>query len=218
MAPRKSLCTLCNVYISPFIFLTLRSYLFLLERVHIVRAPFVDRLRDPVWVIGSIVTVGGFAAIMGYEFIDPRHELSREDGICRIGIRPNAGIAVIVVDITINTVLTGIFIWQLRSAFDSVSHGVPTSGSGNLRQSGRRRSSIMALMGGIKPEREGEHEPRRALKMGLKKMVVRNIIGSALVLLNTVINNAIFLTWPFASQSHACQLMCLTDGESALEP
>lgn len=60
-------------------------YLFLLERVHIVRAPFVDRVRDPIYALGAILTIGGFAAVMAYQCIDPTAELSREDGICRIG-------------------------------------------------------------------------------------------------------------------------------------
>ncbi|KAF3032029.1 hypothetical protein E8E12_002261 [Didymella heteroderae] len=44
-------------------------YLFLLERVHIVRAPFIERVKDPVWVFGAILTVVGWAAITAYDCI-----------------------------------------------------------------------------------------------------------------------------------------------------
>ncbi|KAH7130560.1 hypothetical protein B0J11DRAFT_430209 [Dendryphion nanum] len=186
-------------------------YLFLLERVHIIRAPFVDRLRDAVWVIGAVLTVGGFASIMAYEFVDPRHNLSRKDGVCRIGIQPNAGVAVIVLDVTINSVLTGIFIWQLRPAFHSIKCRSIVMPNQPVTQQGRRRSSLKALLGVKIQEQQTYREPRHVLRQNLQKVVIRNIIGSAVVLVNTVINNAIFLTWPFASQSHACQLMCLTD-------
>ncbi|KAJ4982938.1 hypothetical protein SVAN01_11570 [Stagonosporopsis vannaccii] len=183
-------------------------YLFLLERVHIVRAPFIDRIRDPVWVVGTILTVGGFAGIMGYEFVSPRAELSRVDGICRIGIQPGSGIAVIVLDTAINVALTFIFIWQLRPALGSLtpwrSSHEPNSASG----SGKR--SCLDVIRRRSDDRE-QSSSRNASQRNLKIMLFRNVIGSSLLLCATIANNAIFLGWTLGTHSHACQLMCLTD-------
>ena len=164
-------------------------YLFLLERVHVVRAPFVDRIRDPVWVIGAILIMIGFVVVTAFESISPRSELSRVDGVCRIGIQPHSGYALIALDTTINLVLTGIFIWQLRPALGvSVIPWLPnrTSGSGSGWKASQRN---------------------------VKAMLLRNVLGTSLLLCTTITNNTLFLTRPFAVYSHACQLMCVTDSK-----
>ncbi|KAF2627623.1 hypothetical protein BU25DRAFT_303082, partial [Macroventuria anomochaeta] len=183
-------------------------YLFLLERVHIVRAPFIDRVRDPVWVIGAILTVGGFAAIMGYEFVAPRADLSRVDGICRIGIHPDSGIAVIALDTTINVALTGIFIWQLRPTLGWIVPWPSSRASNSSTESTKR--SFLDLFRRQSDDQE-RSSARATSQRNLKVMLFRNVVGSSLLLCATITNNAIFLTWPFATHSHACQLMCLTD-------
>lgn len=185
-------------------------YLFLLERVHIIRAPFIDRVRDPVWALGAVTTVGGFAAIMGYEFVAPKAELSRVDGICRIGIRPDSGIAVIALDTIINVALTGIFFWQLRPALGSFIFRYPGyTSNGSTNQT---KWSFLYL---FKRKRDDQEQPttQAASHRNLRVMLTRNVVGSSLLLSATIANNTIFLTWPLASFSHACQLMCLTDSK-----
>jgi hypothetical protein len=185
-------------------------YLFLVERVHIVRAPFIDRMRDPVWVIGAVLTVGGFASIMGYEFVAPRSDLSRVDGICRIGIHPDAGIAVIALDTTINVALIGIFIWQLQPALGST---VPWRYNGSADSSARTWNRPFLNLFRRATDKGDLSTARLSSSRQLKVMLIRNVIGSSLLLCATIANNAIFLTWSFALDSHACQLMCLTDSK-----
>lgn len=185
-------------------------YLFLLERVHIVRAPFIDRKRDPAWIVGAILTIGGFAAIMGYEFVAPMVVLSRVDGICRIGIHPDSGIAVIALDTTINVGLTGIFIWQLRPALRSI---VPRPFDYPSYGSRRPTERSFLNLSRREPNDEERTSARAASQRNLKAMLIRNILGSSLLLCATITNNAIFLAWPFATSSHTCQLMCLADSK-----
>lgn len=180
-------------------------YLFLLERVHIVRAPFIDRIKDPVWIFGAVSTIGGFASIMGYEYVAPRSQLSRVDGICRIGIQPDSGIAVIVLDTTINVALTSIFIWQLRPAIGSILLWGPNGSSSS------GRTWDLSLFSTFKRNMREHATARFNSSRNVKIMLIRNVVGSTLVLCGTIANNAIFLSWPFATDSHACQLMCLTD-------
>ncbi|KAH7344274.1 hypothetical protein BKA66DRAFT_434381 [Pyrenochaeta sp. MPI-SDFR-AT-0127] len=181
-------------------------YLFLLERVHIVRAPFVDRVRDPIYIVGAISTICGFAAIMAYQFVAPMAELSREDGICRIGIQSGAAIAVIVLDTVINIALTMVFIWQLRPAINSIAHPPPIPAPSIVSVKPR-----LAISHNISWRKVVTSVKKTSSRDNLRAMLVRNVVGSSLLLLNTIANNAIFLTWSFAKMSHACLLMCLTD-------
>ncbi|KAI4953694.1 hypothetical protein J4E91_002542 [Alternaria rosae] len=179
-------------------------YLFLLERVHIVRAPFVDRTRDMLYVFGGIFVTGGFLAIMGWQFVSPMAILNHQTGECRIGIERPATIAIIVLDILMNTVLTGIFVWQLRPALGSSAPRIFSLASDtDGTPSG---SSVQRLRHWMKGTRQAV-----STRNNLRVMLVRNVVGSGFMLFVTLCNNSLFLAWDFAKMSHACLLMCLAD-------
>lgn len=138
------------------------------------------------------------------QFIDPESELSRKDGHCRIGIQPRAAVATILVDTITNLTFTGIFIWQLRPLL--ATEDVSTR---------RRTVSILKLLWPSKEPASLHSAPLRSLA-NVRSMLYRNIIGCIILLVNVVVNNAMFLTWGFARLSHACQLMCLTDSKLSL--
>lgn len=185
-------------------------YLFLLERVYIVRAPFVDRQRDPIYVIGSLLTIGGFLGIMGWQFVNPMAVLSVDDGQCRIGIESGAAVAIIVLDTVINFTLTGIFVWQLRPTLATVLpelHSAP--GTPRLRTEFPGKIS--------KPWMKSTNQfIRNSSQNDFRVMLIRNVVGSGFMLVVTLCNNGLFLNWAFAKMGHACLLMCLTDGEYTL--
>lgn len=143
---------------------------------------------------------------MGYQFVSPMAILSRVDGICRIGIQPDSGIAVIALDTTINVALTGIFIRQLLPALGSSLLFNRTQS----RSAETRRRSFLSQFTGRSNNLEGSSS-RNASQRNLKMMLIRNVVGTTLLLCATIANNVLFLTWPYAVYSHACQLMCLTD-------
>ncbi|KAG9188524.1 hypothetical protein G6011_02447 [Alternaria panax] len=181
-------------------------YLFLLERVHIVRAPFIDRIRDKLYVVGAILTTGGFIAIMAWQFVNPFAELDHQTGVCRIGIEPQAAMAIIVLDILINTVLTGIFVWQLRPALGSAAPRMRSLASDTTcTESDSPRRGLRHWVS------KTRHSMRTSSRNGLRVMLVRNVVGSGFMLMVTVCNNSLFLSWAFAKMSHACLLMCLAD-------
>lgn len=160
-----------------------------------------------MYVVGAVLTVGGFAGIMGYEFVAPRAELSRVDGVCRIGIHPDSGIAVIVLDTTINVALTAIFVWLLLPALGS-------SLLPNRTASAPTEPKSWSFWNQHKSRRSHQEGSSAwiASQQRLKIMLLRNVAGTSLILSATITNNVLFLTWSFAVYSHACQLMCLTDG------
>lgn len=146
---------------------------------------------------------------MGFEFVAPRSDLSRVDGICRIGIHPDSGIAVIALDTAINVVLTGIFFWQLRPALGSLTW------SSSQTSDGPRSHTKRSFLYLFKRKRDNQEQSttRTASHRNLIVMLTRNVAGSSLLLCATITNNTLFLTWPTALSSHACQLLCLTDSK-----
>jgi hypothetical protein len=187
--------------------------LFLLERVRIVRAPFIERKRDLVWTIGSVVTIVGYLVLMGLEFIAPESNLSSVDGDCRIGIQPGASVGVIILDSIMNLVLTGIFVRQLRPKVGSVLYQSPGQVYGSARR--RRSPSISRL---LNLEEHGLlSSGRTSAESNLRAMIIRNVVGSILLLLNTVVPNIVFLAWPNARLGHSCSILCLTDSKSSLQ-
>lgn len=198
--------------------LKLCSYLFLVERVHIVRAPFAHRFRDPVWVFGVLITVGGLGSIVGVEYIAPRSSISPGDGQCQMGIVPKTAIAIMAFDMGIGAILTGIFVWIMRSSFWPVGSMAmqPTSASDHDRRSGQkrwsRRLTRCSSRSGLGEERKKKARSEKTSREQLKGMLWRNIIGSTIALAATVANNLIFLVWKHAGRSYVCFLACMIDG------
>ncbi|KAF1979578.1 hypothetical protein BU23DRAFT_522925 [Bimuria novae-zelandiae CBS 107.79] len=82
-------------------------YLFFNERIHILRAPFMSRLLDPVWVVGTIAIIAGFGGVQAFASVAPMASFDTTTGQCLIGIAADASISVIVVDSVISSVLHG---------------------------------------------------------------------------------------------------------------
>ena len=184
--------------------LTMFRNLFLLERVYIVRAPFVKRIRDPVWITGAIITFAGYFGVMGYQYINPKSRLSREDGVCRIGIQSEAASAFMVLDLMTTVVLTVIFVWHLRRTSTSLQLA-------HASRQGKRMSSVRQFISHGKKDVERNYYTSGS-RRNVRHMLIRNVIGSVLLLVSTIVNKTIFLTWDFAKMGHTCLLMCLSDG------
>jgi hypothetical protein len=173
-----------------------------------VRAPFLPRSRDYVWIVGTIMTICGYAGILAFEFDAPRAALSLENGICRIGIQPAAAKTLVVFDTALNVTLTGVFIWQLRFFLGSLIGRSPSNIHNTIQQ---RRKPIYRF---AKWEKHSLGSTgRSSSENSLRLMLIRNVIGCILLTINTIVNQATFLTRDFATMAHACLLMCLTDSK-----
>jgi hypothetical protein len=135
--------------------------------------------------------------LTGCEFISPDSSLSRVDGSCNIGIHPVYAKAVIAVDTCFNFTLMAIFFLQIRPA-DGFAACRPV-----LRTFARKTQ-------------DRSSSNRTSLHHDLRRMLVRNVVGSTLLLVVTAVNNILFLTQKFANESHACQLLCLCDGKCSI--
>lgn len=162
------------------------------------------RFRDPIWIVGNMVILGGFGGVQAYASVSPMASFDSETGFCSIGIAADAAICVIVFDSVIGGVLTGIFVkilWPAvrfnpsQSLDDSVEPKVNASRFSWLKT--WRRSGIQ----------------RDSSKRRFKAMLWRNVLGCAVVLINTLVNNVIFLTWRHSHKSEVCLITCMTDSK-----
>lgn len=101
-------------------------YLFLVERVHVLRAPYRSRWSDYLWLFSTIGICISLGAIGVAGFVVPITSLSEDDGRCRIGLQPYAIIPLLLCDIAINVLLTLVFIYLLSP----VVRGSRPSGAG----------------------------------------------------------------------------------------
>jgi hypothetical protein len=88
-------------------------YLFLLERAHIVRASYMSRYRDPLWLWSTIAVTGSLGASTAAGFIKPIHDISLKDGRCHIGLPRYSSIPLLTCDIIINVFLTLVFVYLM---------------------------------------------------------------------------------------------------------
>ena len=87
-------------------------YLFLVERAHALRAPYMTRYHDPLWLYSTIGIVVSLGTIGCVAFILPVFWIS-DDGRCRIGVKRYTGIPLLTCDIVINVYLTLVFVYLL---------------------------------------------------------------------------------------------------------
>ncbi|KAF1961728.1 hypothetical protein CC80DRAFT_574320 [Byssothecium circinans] len=183
-------------------------YIFLLERARIVRAPFVPRHKDVVWITFMVLIVGGFGSIAIIGYLSPIVELSRLDGRCRIGLPPKVSFPLMCFDIGVNFLLTGLFFWLLKPVLSH--HGLLSlSGLFGEKIVKRLRYGRWGVGRGNKIQYSGaqKHEMNKNIKILLWKC----LIGSALVMLPTVGNMAQFYIMKGRELGWICLTICTLD-------
>ena len=188
-------------------------YLFFNERIHVLRSPFMSRLHDPIWILGMITIVVGFGGVQAYASVAPTAVFDSSTGYCAIGIEADAAICVIVFDFVIGAVMTGVFVKILWPA-------VRSSKAQSLKSSCNVGTPQPRWSRGAKREGNADEDcscaktaSRSSSHRQFKAMLWRNVLGSATVLANTIINNVIFLTWKHSHKSEVCLLTCMTDSK-----
>ncbi|UPX12456.1 uncharacterized protein EKO05_0003002 [Ascochyta rabiei] len=186
-------------------------YLFLVERVHALRAPFVKRVRDWVCVTGFILVVVGFTSIAVVAFIKPLAEVSAIDGRCRIGIPRHTTLPLLLYDVSLNILLTSVFI-HLSSPL--VRSGKPSAAAfpathlticlGNMCGGSRADNSLLQANRG-----------NQAATKKMERMLLRTFVGSVLVMIPTIGNVAALTALQGRELGWVCLIACSSDGSSA---
>lgn len=115
-------------------------YAFLVERVHIVRAPFVRRSKDKVYLaclVSAMLMYAGTSLNSYFWRVTQMHE---SDGRCHFGIKNQASIPILTVNVVTNITLTSVFFYLLRPVIKV--NGLRTMSAALSRGPARSETSV----------------------------------------------------------------------------
>lgn len=171
-------------------------YLFLIERIHIVRSRRYTRLTDNWYMANIAILVLGFGSIAILSFLFPVAELS--DGKCRIGLPFKITLPLLIYDVTINIYLTGHFLYFSRPGIvPDILRRLPFT----IRSSDTRHTTL-----GF-PRR-----PEDGRQDNLRKLAKRTLNGMCIMLLATTINLSILFYMSGREEEWMCFMFCTLDG------
>jgi hypothetical protein len=181
-------------------------YIFYLERIHIARQP-LERKHDKIWIFGMLITVGFFGGMALWCIATPHAAISMHDGHCRIGSDMIPSYTTFSTDIVINIALTGVFIWLILPVLKN-QRGVANLSGASSQAPSRNPFSIRGVLG-----TNVESDDR--LSQSVKRMLRRNIVGSALTFVAGAINLVIYFVDATSQIAFVCYTLCIVDGTSA---
>ncbi|KAA8625207.1 hypothetical protein PtrSN002B_002400 [Pyrenophora tritici-repentis] len=180
-------------------------YLFLVERVHTMRASHLSRKHDVFWLLSTIAIVISLGAICLTGFISPVYWLSSVDGRCRIGLQRYAVIPLLTCDIVINLYLTLVFIYLLSPLVkDSEAFGAGfasrvAQGIGILSRTAKQKATFDL-------QRSNQVMARK-----FEKLLWKTLIGCVLVIVPTAGNLAALTILVGKELAFVCLTICTLD-------
>ncbi|KAF2854361.1 hypothetical protein T440DRAFT_544678 [Plenodomus tracheiphilus IPT5] len=158
-------------------------YIFLVERAHAMRAPFMRRHCDMVWLL-SMLAIGlgfGSAAITG--FVWPIADFESHNRRCHIGLRRRVTIPLLGFDILLNVFLTLVFVYLISPTVRTIN--IPfcafpasrfTMCLGNICS--RARDTVTVDL----------HRSNQRMVRQMEHLLVKTLVGSVLIMLPTLGN------------------------------
>lgn len=186
-------------------------YMFLLERAHVIRAPFISkRIDDWVWLGGTITVCLSFGAISIWGLITPHAELSPVDGQCRIGLSTIPAYLLLIFDALINTALTAIFVVLLRPVLEFRQPSSASYDDGSPQTSVKWFKKIMQRLGslGFEDDERSDH-----FFVNMKKVLWKNVVGSVVTSLASAANLIVFFSEKSSQLAFVCLVSCMADGK-----
>lgn len=171
-------------------------YAFLVERVHIVRAPFVRRSKDKIYLACVVPAVILYTAICINSYFWRVTSMHSSDGRCHFGIRSIASIPILSVNIFTNVGLTGVFFYLLRPM-------IKLHGSAGIAAALTRKSKT-----------ESTDEPIMAettAQRNIKMLLWKSIIGAILIELPVTANMVQFIVTRGQELGMLCLTFCMGD-------
>ncbi|EUC44123.1 hypothetical protein COCMIDRAFT_99031 [Bipolaris oryzae ATCC 44560] len=180
-------------------------YLFLVERIHVLRAPYRSRWSDYLWIFSTIGICVSLGAIGVAGFAVPITSLSKADGRCRIGLQPYAIIPLLVCDIVINVLLTLVFIYLLSP----VVRGNRPSGAGFAS----RLARVIGTLCGRAKQRTAVnlHPANQLLVRRVEKLLFKTLVGCLLVVLPASANLTALCIYRGKMPAFMCFTICIFD-------
>lgn len=189
-------------------------YVFLVERAHAIRAPYMRRRSDFIWLVGIFFIAAGFGSIAICGFIWPISDMSKVDGRCRIGLPLKVTIPLLTFDVIINTALTGIFIYLLRPLLRWTLRPRTILNEPERPRTGKR---IRNMLGGSNAPSTSAtitdfYRINHTLHKSIEVLLWKTLIGCVLVMLPTVGNLAALYIMKGRELGWLCLTICSCDG------
>jgi hypothetical protein len=180
-----------------YTFIKAAIFIFLVERIHIVRAPFVRRRHDKLYLICLVTVLVLFGPVIINSYANPVITMGRSNTRCHFGIKGKASIPVLAVSTFVDLVLTGVFLYLLRPAIDvhepsAISNLVARQGNGHFTLA--RTASKDSI-------------PQRNIRTVLWK----SIIGSLLIELPMMANMIQFVITKGEELGTVCMALCVIE-------
>jgi len=180
------------------------SYVFLVERVHVVRAPYVGRSQDRIYIGCTLFMIAAFTGVVINAWIHPYTKMYASDGRCHMGIIKKVTIPFLLIDILMDIVLTGVFVYLLR----------PTIKDNGL-------SNFPSIFNTKRPCETSPTPPthresrKTTVQRSIRKLLRKSIIGALLITVPTV---ALFFVQYYVVEgkgpAFVCSTICLVDGNT----
>ncbi|KAF2638908.1 hypothetical protein P280DRAFT_404210, partial [Massarina eburnea CBS 473.64] len=177
-------------------------YCFLVERIHVLRAPYMRRHQDWIWVSGMLINSCGFGTIAILCFKWSRSEISAHDGQCRIGSLSRAVVPLLAFDFFINVLLTGIFVYLLPPVLQRSCISSDTITENNVTRGLRSILCHKSEGSDALPKTKGP----------IERLTWKSFIACVLVMVPTAANLASSLPLHGLRTGWICFTLCALDG------
>jgi hypothetical protein len=176
-------------------------FLFLVERIHIVRAPFVQRKNDKIYLGCLAMVLLMFGPVVVNCYIEPVTYMGAPDGRCHFGIEGRASIPILAVNIFVDLVLTGVFFYLLRPT--TKVRILSTSSDASESWSNRDSAKTQAANINDTP-----------VQNTISTLLWKSIIGSLLIELPMMANMIQFVVTGGHEFGTICTAVCVVEGTS----
>ncbi|KAF9739600.1 hypothetical protein PMIN01_02234 [Paraphaeosphaeria minitans] len=184
-------------------------YMFLLEREHVIRAPFIRKRSDDwVWVCGTAFICVTFGAISTWCLITSHAELNPDDGQCHIGLANIPVYVALILDALINAALSVLFVLLLLPVLESNERTSTYYDDGNLSPSVNRFHRALRQLRFLGSK---EDEARENFSISIKKVLWKNVFGSGITFLASAANLIVFSSVKGNQLAFVCLLSCMAD-------
>ncbi|KAH7385662.1 hypothetical protein BKA66DRAFT_416306 [Pyrenochaeta sp. MPI-SDFR-AT-0127] len=173
-------------------------YIYLVERIHVVRAPFVNRRNDKIYICCMTMVIVMYSAVTINSYINNVTEMREPDGRCHFGIRGIVSIPFTVVNFFTDLVLTSVFFYLLRPVvrFSSIS---------NI-------SGMLSNTPNTKNLSEPKSRDETPIQRSIRVLLWKSIIGSLLIEVPMAANMIQFVVTRGEELGMLCLTLCLLDG------
>ncbi|KAF1947133.1 hypothetical protein EJ02DRAFT_334856 [Clathrospora elynae] len=181
-------------------------YFFLVERAHVLRAPYKRRYHDRLWLLSMIGIGTGLGAVSIAGCMSPVFSLSPLDATCRIGLKRYISVPLLSLDVLINIYLTLVFIYLMSPLVESPSllRGVSfttrfTHWIGDLSGRSKGKGSVDL------------HRSNQQMAQKVDNLLWKTLVGCVLVILPTTANLTAICVLQGKEWASVCLAVCALD-------